>query len=107
MIFYHWLFNHGFKFQDFVYNARHDLTMLCLTISNIGITTVKDVDYRCIIHGVKKFEAINLLEISLLENRGYIQNQNMSDFTTPTVKVKNAKHLKQDKQIINANSVAS
>ena len=98
MIFYHWLFNHGFKFQDFVYNVRHDLTMLCLTISNIGITTVKDVDYRCIIH---------VLEISLLENRGYIQNQNMSDFTTPIVKVKNAKHLKQDKQIINANSVAS
>ena len=105
MIFYLWLFNHGFKFQDFVYNGRHDLTMLCLTISDISITTVKDVDYRCIIHGVKKFEAINVLEISLLENRGYIQN--MSDFTTPIVKVKNAKHLKQDKQRINANSVAS
>ena len=38
MICHYWFFNHGFKFQDFVCNAWHDLTMLCLNISDIAIT---------------------------------------------------------------------
>ena len=29
-------------------------------------------DYCCIIHGISKSEAINLLEYSALEDRGYI-----------------------------------
>ena len=33
-------FNHGFKFQDSVSNGCHDLTMLCLNISNIAIIIV-------------------------------------------------------------------
>ena len=40
-----WLFNHGFKFQDSaVFNGFHDLTMLCLNISDIAVTKVKGVD---------------------------------------------------------------
>ena len=50
MICYCWFFNHGFKFQDSVYNACHELTMFCLIISDITIITVKNVDYCCIIH---------------------------------------------------------
>ena len=41
-------FNHGFKFQGYVCNDCHDLTMLCLNISDIAIITVKHDDYRCI-----------------------------------------------------------
>ena len=37
MIFHFWLFNHGFKLQDYVCNGCHDLSMLCLNIS----------DYHC------------------------------------------------------------
>ena len=40
MIYHYWFFNHGFKFQDSVYNGSHDLTMLCLNISDI----TKNVD---------------------------------------------------------------
>ena len=54
-------FNHGFEFQDYVYNGCHNLTMLCLNISDVGIITIKNVDYRCIIHSINKSEAINLL----------------------------------------------
>ena len=72
MICHHWLFNHGFKFQDSVCNGCHGLTILCLNISDIGIITVKDVDYRCIIHSTSKSEAISLLKNSVLEDRGYI-----------------------------------
>ena len=42
--------NHGFKFPNFVCNCCHDLAMLCLFISDIAITTLKDADYHCIIH---------------------------------------------------------
>ena len=56
-----------FKFQDSVCN---DLTMLFLNISYIAIITVKGADYRCIIHGINKSEAIHLLENSMLEDRG-------------------------------------
>ena len=41
MDFHYWIFNHVFKFQDSVCNDCHDLTMVCLNISNITIITVK------------------------------------------------------------------
>ena len=38
--------------------------MLTVNISDIAIITVKNTDYRCIVHNISKFEAINLLENS-------------------------------------------
>ena len=61
--------NHGFEFQYSVCNGCHDLSMLCLNISDIAITTVKNVDYRCIIHNMSKSEATDLLENSVLADR--------------------------------------
>ena len=63
MVFHYWFFNHGFKFQDSVCNNCHDWTMLCLNVSDISLITVKKVN---------KSKAINLLENSVLEYRGYI-----------------------------------
>ena len=71
-IYQYQFFNHGFKFQDSVCNGYHNLTMLCLNISDIAIITFKDVDYRCIAHDISKSEAIRLLENSVLYDRGYI-----------------------------------
>ena len=62
MIFHHWLFNHGFKFEDSVCNGCHDLTMLTLNVSDIAIITVKGVEYCCIIHDINQSEAINLFK---------------------------------------------
>ena len=62
-----WLFNHGFKFQDFVCNGCHGLAILCLNVSNI---TVRNVDYRCIIHNI----TINLLKNSVLKGSLFIKN---------------------------------
>ena len=47
--------------------------MLCIDISDIALMTVKNVDYGRIIHNISKSEAINLLENSVLEDRGYIE----------------------------------
>ena len=34
-------FNHGFRFQDHVCDCCHDLTNLCLNVTNTDIITVK------------------------------------------------------------------
>ena len=67
------VFNHLFKFQDSVCNGCNNLTMLSGNISTIPIKTVKDVDYHCIIQNNNESKAINLLESSVIENRGYIE----------------------------------
>ena len=72
MICHYWFFNHGFKFLDSVCNGCHDLGTLSVHISDIAIITIKNVDYCCNIHNTSKSEAINLLENSLLEDRGNI-----------------------------------
>ena len=46
--------------------------MLSVDISDIAIITVQNVDYCCIIHNIGKYEAINLLKNSVLENCVYI-----------------------------------
>ena len=41
---HYWFFNHRFKFQDHVCNDCHDVTMLCLNITDITIIiTFKNV----------------------------------------------------------------
>ena len=62
MICHYWIFNYRFKFQDFVCNGCHDLTMLSVNIRDIAMISIKNVDYRCVIHNISKSEAINLLK---------------------------------------------
>ena len=73
-------FNHRFKFQDSVCNGCHDLTMLTVNITNIAFITIKNVDYRFIIHKIDKSEAVNLLTNSVLEDRGYIYKNIVLNF---------------------------
>ena len=72
MICHYWFFNHGFKFQDSKCNGCHDLTILKVNISDIAIITIKNVDYHCIFHNISKYEAINLLKDSVLEDGEHI-----------------------------------
>ena len=63
----YWFLNNGFKFPNSVWNDCYNSTILCLNISDTSVTTVKNVDHCCIIHN-SKFEAISLLENSVLED---------------------------------------
>ena len=70
------IYNHGSKFEDTVCNRCHNLTVSSVDISDIAFIAmlnafIINVDYRFIIHSICKSEAINLLESSVLENRGY------------------------------------
>ena len=60
-------FNYAFKFQYTACNGCHYGTIFCLNISDTTIITVKNVDYRCIIHDLNKSEAIDLLENDVLD----------------------------------------
>ena len=37
------------------------------------------MDYGCISHGISKLETIHLLEVFVLDDRGYIQNEYQRD----------------------------
>ena len=43
-----------------VCNRCHDLLMMSMSFSDIAILKIKNDDYRCIIIGISKSEAINL-----------------------------------------------
>ena len=60
---HYWYFlNKGFKFQLSVCNRCHDLLMMSMNLSDIAILNIKGSDYRCIIGGISKNEAINLIK---------------------------------------------
>ena len=60
---HYWYFlNKGFKFQPYVCNRCHDLLLMSMNLSNIFILKIKSADYCCIITGISKSEAINLLQ---------------------------------------------
>ena len=54
--------NKGFKFQPNVSKKCHDLLMMSMNLSNIDVLNIKGSDYCCIINGVSKNEAINLMQ---------------------------------------------
>ena len=43
MICRYWFFNHEFKFQDYVRNGCHDLTILSVNVGNTAIITDKNL----------------------------------------------------------------
>ena len=45
---HYWYFNHKSKFQNWICNDCHDLTMSRLNLSGFAIITVKGVDSCCI-----------------------------------------------------------
>ena len=60
---HYWYFlNYSFKFQPNVSNRCHDLLMIQMKLSNIGILNIKSSDYRCIISLITKKEVINLIK---------------------------------------------
>ena len=43
--------------------------MTAYELKNIAIVNVKGVDYRCILWGISKTEAVNILNNSVLEDK--------------------------------------
>ena len=59
----YWYFlSEGFKFQPNVCNRCHDLLMMSMSLGDTAVLNIKRADYCCIISGISKSEAINLMQ---------------------------------------------
>ena len=59
---YCWYFlNKGFKFQPNICNRFRHLLMMSRSLSDIVVLNIKSANSRCIISGIMKNEAINLM----------------------------------------------
>ena len=71
MIFHYWCFKDiGYKFEPYVCNGCHDISMMAYDLENIAILNVKGVYYRCTLWNMNKNDAINNLNNSKLDDKG-------------------------------------
>ena len=69
----YWYFKDvGFKSEPHVCNKCHDVLMIAYELKNIAILNVKGVDFRCILWGISKDEAVNRMNNSVLEDKGIL-----------------------------------
>ena len=70
---HYWYFkNIGHKFEPNVCNRCHYVLTTACELKNIAILNVKGVDYRCVLSGVTKNETVNILNNSVLEDKGVL-----------------------------------
>ena len=73
MLCHYWYFeDFGYKFQPYVCNGCHAVSMMAYELKNIAILNAKGVDYRCILWGISKHDVISRLNNSVLENKGVL-----------------------------------
>ena len=61
-----------FRFEPQVYNKCHDVLMTAYELKNIAMLNVIGVDFRCILWGISKNETFNILNNSVLEDKGVL-----------------------------------
>ena len=61
-----------FNFEPHVCNKCHDILMTAYELKNIAMLNVKGVDFRFILWGFNKDEAVNRLDNSVLEDTGVL-----------------------------------
>ena len=70
---HYWYFKDvGFRFETHVCNKCHDVLVTAYELKNIAILNVKGVDFRCILRGVSRNEAVNRLNNSVLEDKSVL-----------------------------------
>ena len=68
MIWHYWYFKGiDYKFEPYVCNGCHDISMIAYGLKNIAILNVKGVDYRCVLWNMTRNDAINGLNNSELD----------------------------------------
>ena len=72
MICHYWYFSNGFKYQLYICDRCHDFSMTVQNLNDFFITTVKNIDYRVYIANVDKIAAVNILNSSILNDKGVL-----------------------------------
>ena len=60
------------KFQPYVCNGCHAVSMMTGELKNIAMLNVKGVDYRCMLWGISKNDAVDRLNNSVFEDKGVL-----------------------------------
>ena len=73
IICHYWYFKDiSYKHQPHVCNGCHDLSMVVYDLNDFMILNIKGIDYRCYVFNMSKNDAINLLNNSMLGNKGVL-----------------------------------
>ena len=71
MICHYWYFKDiGYKYELYVCNGCHDLSMMVYDLDDFMIVNIKGVDYRCFVCNMSKNTANKLLNNSKLDDKG-------------------------------------
>ena len=73
MLYHYWYFKDvGYKFQPYVSNVCYAVSMMAYELKNIAMLNAKGVDYKCILWGISKNDAVDRLNNSVLEDKGVL-----------------------------------
>ena len=73
MLCHYWYFKDvGYKCQLYVRNGCHAVSVMTYELKNIAILNAKDVDYRCILWSISENDVIDMLNNSVLEDKGVL-----------------------------------
>ena len=59
-----------YKYEPYVCNGCHDLSMMVYDLDGFMILNIKGVDYRCFVFNMSKITAIKLLNNSKSDDKG-------------------------------------
>ena len=73
MLCHYWYFKDlGYKFQPYLCNGCHAVSLMAYELKSIEILNAKVVNYRCILWSISRDEAVNMLNNSVLEDKGIL-----------------------------------
>ena len=73
MICHYWYFEDiGYKYEPYVCNGCHDLSMVVYNLKDFIILNIKGVNCRCCVFNMSKNNAIKLLHNSWFDNKGVL-----------------------------------
>ena len=73
MLCHNWYFKDiSFKFQPYLCNGCHAVSMMAYELKKIAILNEKGVDYRCILWGISWDETANRLNNSVSKDKGVL-----------------------------------
>ena len=62
----------GYKFQPYVYNGCHAVSVMAYELKNIAVLNTEGVNYRCVLWGISKNDAVDRLNSSMLKDKGVL-----------------------------------
>ena len=72
LCYYQYFKDVGFKFEPHFSNKCHDILMTAYELKEIKVLNTKGINYRCVLWGITKNEAVIRSNKSALEEKGVL-----------------------------------